>query len=263
MSLVDATIANLVEILERHEAAGEHKLPSELELSAQLGVSRATVRDALGRLEASGRVERKRGRGTLIVNQRSAAVRYPVNRITSFSSFLQASGVPHQMREFIIAAAPADEETREALRVNADSHVYEVRRVYAIRNEPAAYVCHLLPPAVGGQPLAVDQLSGDIVSFLERVHGLTVRVSSAITAEEATATLAEKLHMDVGRPLLVMYTRIRDSGGATVALGALAFKPTVVALGVEAIEHLTATTEDGLAIGWLGNHLEAATRERT
>lgn len=258
MSRVDATVDRLEQLVEQHEAAGKLKLPSEVELSAQLGVSRATIRDALSRLAAAGRVERRRGRGTVVISHASGAIRYPVNVVNSFSGVLDASGVSYRLREFSVVHVPVDKEMHAALQVDPDEDVFEVRRIYAIDAQPTAYLCHVLPPTILDQPLAVDQIRADIVPFLEEVHRLTVRVTSAITAEEATPTLAAKLNMEQGRPLLVMYTRIREETGATVALGALAFNPAVVTLGVEAIQHLnTRATDDGPPIGWLRGRAEA------
>ena len=42
------------------------KLPNEVELSAQLGVSRATLREAVRTLAARGVLEVRRGRGTFV-----------------------------------------------------------------------------------------------------------------------------------------------------------------------------------------------------
>ena len=42
------------------------KLPNEVELSAQLGVSRATLREAIRTLAARGVLEVRRGRGTFV-----------------------------------------------------------------------------------------------------------------------------------------------------------------------------------------------------
>ena len=46
------------------------RLPSEPELSAHFGVCRMTVRQALGELEAEGRIVRQRGRGTFAAQQK-------------------------------------------------------------------------------------------------------------------------------------------------------------------------------------------------
>jgi len=44
------------------------KLPSEEELRRHYGVSRITVRNALGRLEQEGLILRDRGRGTFVAD---------------------------------------------------------------------------------------------------------------------------------------------------------------------------------------------------
>lgn len=52
-------------VVERSVAAGE-KLPGELELSQSLGVSRATLREAIRELSARGVLEVRRGSGTFV-----------------------------------------------------------------------------------------------------------------------------------------------------------------------------------------------------
>lgn len=51
---------------ERAGAVGGSKLPTERRLAAELGVSRAAIRQALSFLEANGRVSREVGRGTFL-----------------------------------------------------------------------------------------------------------------------------------------------------------------------------------------------------
>ena len=50
-------------VVEKALAPGE-KLPNEVELSAALGVSRATLREAIRTLSAEGVLEVRRGKGT-------------------------------------------------------------------------------------------------------------------------------------------------------------------------------------------------------
>jgi GntR family uxuAB operon transcriptional repressor len=62
-----AELANL--IVRRYAAAGDgSRLPTERSLSAELGVSRSTVRRALGLLEARRVISREVGRGTFFVD---------------------------------------------------------------------------------------------------------------------------------------------------------------------------------------------------
>jgi DNA-binding FadR family transcriptional regulator len=62
-----AELANL--IVRRYAAAGGgSRLPTERSLSAEVGVSRSTVRRALGLLEARRVISREVGRGTFFVD---------------------------------------------------------------------------------------------------------------------------------------------------------------------------------------------------
>lgn len=66
-SLSQQTVRRLYELIavEKRLSAGE-KLPNELELSKRLGVSRATLREAIRTLSAQGVLEVRRGSGTYV-----------------------------------------------------------------------------------------------------------------------------------------------------------------------------------------------------
>jgi GntR family transcriptional regulator, transcriptional repressor for pyruvate dehydrogenase complex len=78
VSLVDEVIAAMRTMLSETWTVGS-KLPSELELSRQLGVGRSTVREALRVLEHLGLVESRSGLGTFVIEKRMPPARteYP------------------------------------------------------------------------------------------------------------------------------------------------------------------------------------------
>ena len=67
----------LTELLRREIEVGRwavgERLPSEPAICEQFGVSRTTVRQALGSLEAEGLIRRDKGRGTFVAERRSDA----------------------------------------------------------------------------------------------------------------------------------------------------------------------------------------------
>lgn len=65
-SLKERVLAELRRYIERGVLAPGDRLPSERELSQQLEVSRSTVREAIGLLEALGVVEVRQGSGTFV-----------------------------------------------------------------------------------------------------------------------------------------------------------------------------------------------------
>jgi GntR family transcriptional repressor for pyruvate dehydrogenase complex len=65
--LVELVVERLEAPIRRRELRPGDRLPPERLLATELGVSRATLREALHELELKGLVERRQGRGTVIV----------------------------------------------------------------------------------------------------------------------------------------------------------------------------------------------------
>jgi GntR family transcriptional repressor for pyruvate dehydrogenase complex len=65
----------LLDLLDNGSLVTGQRLPPELELASQFGVSRATVREAIVRLRADGVVSTKPGRGAVVESRASLALR--------------------------------------------------------------------------------------------------------------------------------------------------------------------------------------------
>ena len=61
----DRVVASLLEELTNGRYAQADRLPAEVDLATELGVSRTVIRDALSEMERAGYVERVRGIGTV------------------------------------------------------------------------------------------------------------------------------------------------------------------------------------------------------
>lgn len=95
----DRVVAALLEELRTGRYADADRLPAEVDLAAELGVSRTVIRDALSEMERAGYIERVRGIGT-VVNRTVLGLRsrldqkleyYPL--IRSFGSYPHADGI--------------------------------------------------------------------------------------------------------------------------------------------------------------------------
>ena len=102
--------SQLVGIIKQNISSGKlgvgDLLPSESELCRAMGISRNTVRQAIGELEEEGLVVRKRGKGTFVAdpNARGKYVRY------SFTTEISSVGkIPSStMVDFGIVVPPAE-----------------------------------------------------------------------------------------------------------------------------------------------------------
>ncbi len=189
--------AGLRELIRTGEVEAGARLPGEHELAAHLGLSRHTIRHALGVLAAEGLVQRNRGRGggTLV---RSSAEREPITErsLASFYAFaweVQARG--GDQRSFVLEQAPisASSELAERLSVEPGHPLERIVRLRTADGEPLVLETSYLPAAFS---VGLDQQTlerGSIYDALERLH--QIRVISAretirpITLERPVARL--------------------------------------------------------------------------
>jgi DNA-binding FadR family transcriptional regulator len=115
-------------------AAGE-RLPGERELAQRLGVSRATVREALGALQLRGLVETRQGAGSFVALQLPPPDPFALPADASPSALLQARAIlePAIVRLAATAARsdPEIEQLLELMSASADPADPEQRRAWS------------------------------------------------------------------------------------------------------------------------------------
>jgi len=124
------------------------QLPPEDQLAAGLGVSRTTIRSALGNLETLGHIQRIHGAGTF-VTQRRFQVEAQLDALESFHPRLAARvGRSSQITHLTIREMQADAETARALGLRAGDPVISISRVVEIDTVPVVYLEDFLPEAI-------------------------------------------------------------------------------------------------------------------
>ena len=158
----DRIVAALLEELRTGCYAEADRLPAEVDLAAQLGVSRTVIRDALSEMERAGYIERVRGIGTVVnrtvLNLRSRLDQkleyYPL--IRSFGSYPHADGIQIYPIRADLAIAPGDEVICIKKRILADT-------------TPVIYSIDYLPRALfGNRDYTRIDLSGGVFDILEQ-----------------------------------------------------------------------------------------------
>lgn len=146
--------AQLEDELRRGLAAGDFddRFPTDLELTKRYGVSRHTVRDAVGRLQADGLVRRTRGRGTIVER---AEFEQRLGALYSLFSSIEAAGV-EQRSEVVSVGITTDPTAAEQLTVPADTELFRLERVRFADDEPLAIDVAWLPADLGRPLLDAD-----------------------------------------------------------------------------------------------------------
>lgn len=246
---VDVATARLQKLIDEHRLAGASRLPREVDLSEQLGISRNTLREALARLAARGVIERRRRHGTFITDAAPAgerpgrALAYPIDDIVSLPTFFGTSGGVFGIRSVAVDTEMATVSDAALLGIDPGTPVYRVRRVFSHNGSNAAIGEHVLPTVLRGHGVHIEALTDGISTFLNEVEHISVDVvRHRATAVAADATTARDLQLAVGSPVLEVAAELctySDEELRVVALGHLLFNPEHVA--VRAVGHAAPT----------------------
>jgi GntR family transcriptional regulator len=201
----------LAEIGDGRPGPGE-RLGAERDLAERLGVSRSTIRAALGDLERNGVVRRLRGRaGGIFVAERK--VERDLTSLAGLPAYLRRQGFASDARVLSTATIEADAETAAALGLAAAGLVLEVVRVRLADGEPISLERALFP--ADRFPGLLDRsLGGSLYELLAAHYGLVPgEAEERIEVVAAGAAEARLLELRRGAPLLAVARTAWDADG--------------------------------------------------
>jgi GntR family transcriptional regulator len=179
------------------------RLPTEHDLSAWLGVSRMTLRHALGELAQRGLVTKTVGRngGTFVAE---AKLEQDLTTLAGFSEQLRRHGKVAGARVLAAAQIPASPVAAAALGLADDDPVHEVRRIRLADGRPMV-IEHSLFPAVLFPDLLDCRLDGSLYELLEERYGQRpYRARELLEPVVAGVREAEALEVDEGAALMLV-----------------------------------------------------------
>lgn len=146
--LVEQVILELLAEVDRGEFVRSNgMLPSEAELAQHFSVSRATVRDALSRLEATGVVIRRQGIGTFVnqfLSKHPAALQDWFEEAHGFADALRSMGRNPEVLLLRSVIEPA-REMADHLQLAAGDPVIVVEKVITTAGAPLIHSLNALP----------------------------------------------------------------------------------------------------------------------
>jgi GntR family transcriptional regulator len=177
-------------------------LPPEEDLAAQSGVSRTTIRQALAALVHEGLIERKRGKGSWVVEQR---IDQQLTELTGFVEDMLSYGLEPEARVISTEVVSADIIVAKELRIPEGSRVVRIERVRLAGRRPILFDVSHLPLEIGERVVNEDLRQRSIFEILEGDLGIALNEAdyhiSAVTAHKPIAT---HLRVRSGTPLLMI-----------------------------------------------------------
>lgn len=189
------------QILEQQLRPGG-RLPTERELIARSGLSRVTVRAAVGILEKEGWLVRRQGLGTFVAEPVNQELATGVRTITEV---LLSSGVTPRVDVLSHEISAPPQRVGDALGL---SEVLCIRRRYSDKDHPLALVTIYLPTDLGDSvnPLLSTGTATE-TTYTMWEQRLGVRIGTAtheIHAAGASPEVADALGLSEGAPVLVL-----------------------------------------------------------
>jgi GntR family transcriptional regulator len=188
-------------MIERGRITTGAVLPGELELAAQLGMSRHTVRHALGVLTNEGLLRRERGRGTTVVSDTPRVFERSLGAFYAFAWEARARGVNQHSYVLERNLLPADEIFAERLGCEVGTELERIVRLRTAAGDPLVLETAYLPRTLTCKLDASVLERESIYDELERQYGIHItRAHESIRPIVLSRTVARLLQASAGAP---------------------------------------------------------------
>jgi GntR family transcriptional regulator len=190
------------------------KLPTEHELAQYYGVSRVTVRRALGELSRERFIERRRSAGTRVIYRAAPA---PIAAdISGVLANIADMGRRTAVKLLSFDYVPAKGAVAEALGVGPDQLLQRSVRVRAVDRVPFSYLTTHVPESVAVTFTRHELASRPLLELLERAGVKVEHARQRISAGLATPDVADVLNVRAGSPLIELVRVVCDQSGRAV-----------------------------------------------
>ncbi|MHB1613323.1 MAG: GntR family transcriptional regulator [Actinomycetes bacterium] len=202
--LAHQAATELRSVIARDFACGS-QLPSEKELAERVGVSRNTIREALGELEFDGLVVRRWGSGTF-VRDTTDLVSVSMTDIVPIRDVIRGAGHEPEFTYFDVSRLSPPEGMAAIFGLMSGDDVWRIDRIFAVNATPVVFLRDHVPTRINGHdfdPTPLKDADIDLLSLLrDAAHSRITSMDAELYAVAATGELTSWLGVKRHHPLL-------------------------------------------------------------
>jgi GntR family transcriptional regulator len=192
------------------------KLPTEPLLAHQLGVSRATLREAMRTFETQGLIIRKQGVGTFVVRP-TQVLESGLEVLESIDTLAKRKGLQVSLGKINVEQRQTNEEECQALGLDEGDLVISISRVIHAENRPVSFLVDVLPLEFLSPDEIEPGFGGSVLDLLlERGDPQLVNAHCEIAAVAADSLIARSLQIQRGDAILKFSSRLFAVDGKVV-----------------------------------------------
>ncbi len=214
-TLLQKLYCDLGEILAR-TAHGE-RLPSEPDLAVQLGVSRATLREAISMYENQGLIQRRHGVGTFVVHPEQV-IESGLEVLNTIEEVASRNNLAMRTAQLTIFNRPAEEDESERLKLSPGTKIMQVTRIMEVKGRPVAYMIDVLPENLIDPQKLSEEYHGSVLDMLMSRERLLSTSYTEIRPVLATAKVARALGIKTGDTVLRFISTVFNFNSKVVYL---------------------------------------------
>jgi GntR family transcriptional regulator len=197
------------------------QLPPEGELAEMLGISRSTLREALGHLETHGLVTRQQGRGTFVTAPQGEGFRGGLERIEPFRYIAEQANKKHKVIHRQVDLLQPNPEIQAELGIAPDCPLYRVQVIETIDGIRCMFLEDYLIAEKFDQK-EIKSYRGSMLTYMIENRKPPLSYTRAkLFAVGASQMVASKLDVEVGQPVLLLKENYVDSMGDTLGMAYL------------------------------------------
>ncbi len=197
-------------------AAPGQRLPSEPVLAKQLGVSRATLREAMRTFETQGMLRRRQGSGTYVTHPTNI-IESGLEVLESIERIAERMGLPVSFSALEVDRRLASSNEARIFGILPNDHVISISRVIYLEERPVAYLIDTLPEDILTPNELKNGFTGSILDLLLRRGDPKLTSSrSDINAVPASSKVSRALNIQRGDVLLSFIANLYSEDGRVI-----------------------------------------------